>query len=89
MVVAVEGILQGEAICDFELFPNDNPARAKLPFLDFELARSQVEHFVQRSEDARKQPHLRPRIKATIGRPIAAINERVLLSRMAVQVAEE
>jgi len=71
----MKGILQCKTIGNFKFFPNNDSASTHFAFVDFEPALVDVHDVVERSEDAREEPHLSPRIKTSICGTITAIDE--------------
>lgn len=89
VVIPVERVLKGEAVGDLVILPDHHTTRAQFPFLNFEFTARNVKHVILPSEYSRKEPHFCPGVEPTVCCPVAAVDERVLFSRVPMEVAEE
>lgn len=88
-IVAIKAVLQRERMRDLELFPCHNSRSAYLIGLNSESAIFVVKHVCLLGEDSWKQPDDGPTEESAICSSIATIKERIVLFRMAVQIAKD
>jgi hypothetical protein len=80
-------IFQCKAIRYIKRLPDYDSASAHLRSLDLKFARKYIENRIHRREDPWQQPNFGPRVKSSICRPVAAVEEGVTLAGVAVEVA--
>ena len=84
--VAVEAGLEGEAVHDAELAPEDDAGRLQLGLLDAELARVEAEHRRTLAQQLRQHPHLQ--VTLVVQGEVRTVYEDRLLPRVTVDVDE-
>lgn len=86
-VEPIEGILEGERVCDLELFPGNDTARPNLVRFYFEAAVLVAEEVGFLGEDPGQDSHDSPTEEASICCSVAAVEKGVFLLRVAMDVA--
>lgn len=86
-IVSIETVLEREGVRDLKLLPGDDTRCSDLVWFDSEPAIPIVEHVRLLRKYPWKQPHDGPAEEAAVRRGVATIEKRIVLFRVAMQVA--